>query len=177
MSGYKNFAVVGAGRLGKYILNEFATKLAQGTISSVALLARSVRISNNEITMSISFLKILDWPFFVFKDEGHDELKAKGVKIIVVDYSSPALKSLLSNIDVIVSTLGGEGLALQLPLAVAAKEAGVKLFAPSEFSLPTDELTEEAFQSKNVFKAKLKEIGLPFTVYYTGLFTDIVLAP
>ena len=85
--------------------------------------------------------------------------------------------SLRHKFDVIVSTLGGEGLALQLPLALAAKEAGVKLFAPSEFSLPTDELTEEAFQSKNVFKAKLKEIGLPSTVYYTGLFTDFVLAP
>lgn len=53
MSGYRNFAVVGAGNLGKYILDEFATKLAQGTISSVALLTRSVRISNKIIRMDI----------------------------------------------------------------------------------------------------------------------------
>ena len=172
MSGYKNFAVVGAGNLGKYILDEFATKLAQGTISSVALLTRSVRISDKIISYKhpIDLLKY-------FKAEGHDELKAKGVKIIVVDYSSPTLKSSLSNIDVIVSTIGGAGLALQSNLATAAKEAGVKLFVPSEFGLPTDELTEGVFQSKNVFKAKLKEIGLPFAAYYTGLFTDFALAP
>ena len=94
-----------------------------------------------------------------------------------MDYSSPTLKSSLSNIDVIVSTIGGAGLALQSDLATAAKEAGVKLFVPSEFGLPTDELTEGVFQSKNVFKAKLKEIGLPFAAYYTGLFTDFALAP
>ena len=49
--------------------------------------------------------------------------------------------------------------------------------ARGALGLPTDELTEGVFQSKNVFKAKLKEIGLPFAAYYTGLFTDFALAP
>ena len=43
MYGYKNFAVVGAGNLGKFILNAFAAKFAEGAISSVTLLTRSVR--------------------------------------------------------------------------------------------------------------------------------------
>lgn len=100
------------------------------------------------------------------------------MKIVVVDYSSPSsLKSALSNIEVVVSTLGGVGVVSQFDIAAAAKDVGVKLFVPSEFGLVTDLITDSVYASKNEVKAKLKEIDLPFTIYYTGLFPDMVLAP
>ena len=100
------------------------------------------------------------------------------MKIVVVDYSSPSsLKSALSNIEVVVSTLGGAGGVSQFDIAAAAKDVGVKLFVPSEVGLVTDLITDSAYASKNEVKAKLKEIDLPFTIYYTGLFPDMILAP
>lgn len=104
-------------------------------------------------------------------------MKAKGVKVIAVDYSSPSLSSSLSNIDVAISTIADDALHLQINLALAAQEAGVKLFIPSEFGLANEGLTDGVYIPKNELKTKLKETGLPYTLYYTGPFTDFVLEP
>lgn len=105
----------------------------------------------------------------------------KGAKRVVVDYSSPSsLSSALSGTDVVVSTLGGgpEAFASQSALAKAAKEAGVQIFVPSEFGNPTDEVDHPLLAKKNDFKKReSKELGLPFAAFYTGPFTDFVLAP
>ena len=53
MSGYKDFAVVGAGNIVKFILNAFTAKLAEGTISSISLLTRSVCSDNYEVILII----------------------------------------------------------------------------------------------------------------------------
>lgn len=42
MSGYKNFAVLGAGNIGKFIIDELLRSKAAGTISSVVIVSRSV---------------------------------------------------------------------------------------------------------------------------------------
>lgn len=106
---------------------------------------------------------------------------AKGAKRVVVDYSSPSsLSSALSGTDVVVSTLGGtpEAFASQSILAKAAKEAGVQIFVPSEFGTPTDGIDNPLLSKKNNFKNKeLRELGLPFVAFYTGPFTDFLLAP
>ena len=104
-------------------------------------------------------------------------MKAKGVKVIAVDYSSPSLSSSLSNIDVVISTIADDALHLQINLALAAQEAGVKLFIPSEFGLANEGLIDGVYIPKNELKTKLKETGLPYTLYYTGPFTDFVLEP
>lgn len=106
---------------------------------------------------------------------------AKGAKRVVVDYSSPSsLSSALSGTDVVVSTLGGtpEAFASQSILAKAAKEAGVQIFVPSEFGTPTDGTENPLLSKKNNFKNKeLRGLGLPFVAFYTGPFTDFLLAP
>lgn len=54
------------------------------------------------------------------------------VRTTRTDYSDKArLVDALGGVDVLVSTLSGGGYAAQPALADAAKEAGVKLFAPS----------------------------------------------
>lgn len=59
------------------------------------------------------------------------EFAALGAKIVSVDYSDHAsLVSALKGVEVVISTLAGPGFASQLPLAKAAKEAGVQLLVP-----------------------------------------------
>ncbi|KAL5521762.1 hypothetical protein ACEPAF_2510 [Sanghuangporus sanghuang] len=133
MSGYWNFAVSGAGSIGKLIV-----------------------------------AGLLD---------GHKDLLDKGVKAVAVDYTSPpSLESALSDIDVLVSTLRLLGIGHQTALAMSAKAAGVKLFVPSDFrSDPRGQTQNPIFTQKVAIKQKLKELGLPYAIFYIGLFTEKVL--
>ncbi|CAK5278392.1 unnamed protein product, partial [Mycena citricolor] len=83
-----------------------------------------------------------------------------------------ALKS--HNVDVIVSTLSIEAISVQVPLIDAAKQAGIKLFVPSEFAAPSDGHTGPEFGEKNKIIAKLQSVGLPFLRIYNGVFTEFL---
>ncbi|KAH8108727.1 NAD-binding protein [Phellopilus nigrolimitatus] len=146
MSGYKNFAVAGAGNIGKFVIEALLDKKASGAVSSVSVLTRS--------------------------SGGHEELVAKGAKLSAVDYASPAsLAGALAGIDVLISTLGGPAIAQQADLARAAKTAGVQLFVPSEFGTPG------VFAVKDAFTDTLAALGLPYAVFYNGVFTDFLFSP
>ena len=45
MSGYKNFAVVGAGQMGSFLVRQLITDKAAGTINEVIVLTRQVQPS------------------------------------------------------------------------------------------------------------------------------------
>lgn len=66
----------------------------------------------------------------------------KGVKVVPVDYGdvSSLAKTLQDNaVEVLISTVGTpDAYAAQKGYADAAKLAGVKLFVPSEFGVPTE---------------------------------------
>jgi len=49
MSGFKNFAVVGAGDIGRPIIEELLSYKAQGKIDQVAVLTRQASIPPNRI--------------------------------------------------------------------------------------------------------------------------------
>ena len=109
---------------------------------------------------------------------GHAKTLELGVRLVVVDYASPErLAEQLRGIDVVVSAVGGAAFALQEQFAEAAKTAGVKLFVPSEFGNPTKDRTDSLFGVKDAVRLKLKAIGLPYAVFYTGPFSDFVLVP
>lgn len=63
MSTYTNFAIVGAGRLGKLVIDEFLKLKADGAVSSVTLVTRSVccpyYTSLTEPSLNISFHRLL----------------------------------------------------------------------------------------------------------------------
>jgi hypothetical protein len=42
MSGYKNFAIVGAGTIGNFVIRQFLTEKAAGTVNQVVVLTRQV---------------------------------------------------------------------------------------------------------------------------------------
>ncbi|KZT54960.1 NAD(P)-binding protein [Calocera cornea HHB12733] len=141
MSAYKSFAVVGAGTLGKYVLEGLVKAQKQGKIDSVVVLTRSA--------------------------EGNPEATKLGVKSVQVDYEDKAsLVSALTGVDVVVSTVGIFGLGLQPSIAHAAKEAGVKLFVPAEYGAPAIDMGG----GKGKLRALLKQIELPFTIFFVGVF-------
>lgn len=87
------------------------------------------------------------------------------------------MKAALSGIDVAVSSLP-EGFD-ERGLADAARAAGVKLIVPSDYaSGPAEETKNDMiFQSRVQMRQKCKEIGLPYAVFWPGLFTDLMFAP
>ena len=79
-------------------------------------------------------------------------------------------------VDVVISTLGAPALATQTQLADASSAAGVKLFVPSEFGGKMDgNMGHPVFAIKNTLHQHLRDKGLPFTIFCTGLFPDFVL--
>lgn len=72
-------------------------------------------------------------------------------------------------------------MSIQFPLADAAKSAGVKLFIPTEFGNPTEDngtISEKSpLATKLATQKKLKELGLPYALFFTGPFTDFCFIP
>ncbi|KAL7414113.1 hypothetical protein BDY24DRAFT_387670 [Mrakia frigida] len=103
------------------------------------------------------------------------ELAALGIPIVEVDYDSPSsLASALSGVDVVISGLAGGGFAAQIPLAQAAKEAGVKLFVPSEFGpcLPPNVPEDSPIYSRIKLAQDIKEVGVSVLRVSCGHFAD-----
>ncbi|KIJ68787.1 hypothetical protein HYDPIDRAFT_25041 [Hydnomerulius pinastri MD-312] len=101
----------------------------------------------------------------------------EGAKVIPVDYTDvSAVTAVLKehSVDVLISTVSGDGFAIQIPLADASKAAGVKLYVPSEFGMPTEGAEEGLLGLKNQTAAHLRSIGLPSLRLYTGLFQEYI---
>jgi uncharacterized protein YbjT (DUF2867 family) len=98
--------------------------------------------------------------------------------VIPVDYSNKeTIKSALAGIDVVISTIPVTALGVQVDIAEAAKEAGVRLFVPSEFGGKTEDKTEGLKGEKARIQHHLKAIGLPYVLLYTGPYADFIWVP
>ncbi|VDB83215.1 unnamed protein product [Peniophora sp. CBMAI 1063] len=155
MSGYKNFAVVGAGNIGAPIIEELLNGKSTGKVDKVVVLSRPESASKL------------------------DALKARGAVVVpVADYSSvPDVAKALTGIDVVIATLTHNALPLQVPIAEAAKSVGVQLFVPSEFGMATDKATDGLLAGKNDANKKIRALGLPTAVFFTGGFSDWLWTP
>ncbi|KAH7099990.1 NAD(P)-binding protein [Auriculariales sp. MPI-PUGE-AT-0066] len=98
----------------------------------------------------------------------------QGATVKKVDYTDAgSLSSALQGVQVVVSALSQGGFAYQPALADAAKAAGVQLFVPSEYGSPTHDLPSTSLlYFKPQLQQHLRKIGLPYTLYYTGWFSD-----
>ncbi|KAH9052642.1 NAD-P-binding protein [Lactarius vividus] len=150
MSGYKNFAVVGAGAIGSFIIHQLLTDKAAGTLKEVVVLTRQAGLASTN----------------------------PAAKLIPVDYSDKeSIKNALVGVDVVISTIAPGVLDLQAGIAQAAKEVGVKLFVPSEFGGSTEGETEGYLGDKGKIQEQLKAIGIPYALFYTGGFADYLWVP
>ena len=94
-------------------------------------------------------------------------------KVIQVDYSNDAsVKHALTGVDVVISTVPAAAFDVQWKVALAAKEADVKLFVPSEFGGISEGASEGLLVEKANVQVQLQALGLPYTAFYTGAFAD-----
>jgi uncharacterized protein YbjT (DUF2867 family) len=171
MSRYTNFAVVGAGTLGNYIVQQLLKDKAAGIVKEVAVLTRQVWYSSNNYVMR----DIAEYPWLDTK--GSKTTVQGDAKVIQVDYSKDdSIKRALTGVEVVISTISGEALDVQGKIAAAAKEADVKLFIPSDFGNVTEGETEGMFGAKANIQTQLKALGIPYVVFYTGPFADYIWA-
>lgn len=101
------------------------------------------------------------------------DLAARGVDVRPVDYGNAAqLVQALTGVHTLLSVIGGEPVALrnaQLSLLEAAKEAGVKRFAPSEYA-GTRYDGIDLYQPKAEVWTATQNSGLEYTRFACGLF-------
>ena len=169
MSGFKNFAVVGAGEIGGFIVHQLLTDKAAGTINDVVVLARKVSFASVPLRPDSRTEQV---------SQGSKTAVDPAAKLIAVDYSDKeSIKKALAGVDVVISTISWMALDVQPGIAEAAKEAGVKLFVPSEFGGPTEGKAEGILGEKANFQELLRAIGLPYSLFYTGVFSDYVWIP
>ena len=99
-------------------------------------------------------------------------------KVIQVDYSDDeSIKHALTGVDIVISTVPVAALDVQGKIAAAAKEAGVRLFVPSEFGGITAGTETEGrlgAKTKANFQGQLKALGIPYAAFYTGPFADYI---
>lgn len=108
----------------------------------------------------------------------HPEWVSQGAEFKNIDYDTEeTFKPAFEGVDVLISTVSTAILLTQREFATAAKVAGVKLFLPSEFGVPTHEATQGVFLLKRQVHDKLKELDLPYSLIYTGFWSDTTFVP
>ncbi|KAI5202353.1 hypothetical protein E4T39_04764 [Aureobasidium subglaciale] len=99
----------------------------------------------------------------------------------VVRYSwdnASSIASALDGVDVLLSFIGHAGLNDQEKLIPYMRDAGVKLFAPSDLALPyTAEEREHVTvpREKEELEQKLHDAGMPFIIILIGNYTTFAL--
>lgn len=95
----------------------------------------------------------------------------------IADYTNvPAVSEALKGTDVIITTLGYAAQPLQVPIAEAAKTAGVRLFVPSEFGTSDVGAKDGALAMKAQLAEKIRSI-IPVAQFFTGNFADWMWLP
>ena len=108
----------------------------------------------------------------------HPVLEALGVPVIAVSYDDPvALTRALEGVHTVISTIAGTTedtlIKPQLALLDAAVTAGVKRFAPSEFSARSrPDHPVESLRVKWPVVEAVKKSGLEYTIYENSIFMN-----
>ncbi|KAH9011283.1 hypothetical protein EDB85DRAFT_1878852 [Lactarius pseudohatsudake] len=163
MSGYKSFAIVGAGKFGSFVVRQFLKDKTAGKVNEVVVLTRQVHCG-------AIYSPVIR--------QGSKTTIEGDAKVVAVDYSNKeSIKNALTGVDVVICTISLTALDLQAGIAAAAKEAGVELFIPSEFGNVSEGETQGMFGQKARIQTELKTLDIPCTNFYTGPFADTIWAP
>ncbi|KAI4866055.1 isoflavone reductase family protein [Hypoxylon rubiginosum] len=102
------------------------------------------------------------------------ELKGRGIHVVAADLTGPKedLVKVLAGIDVVISCIVFSSLEDQIPLAEAAKQAGVGRFVPCDFSTPTTRGVMDLYDQKNDVLAAVQRLHLPYTVIDVGWWNE-----
>jgi len=146
MSGYKTFAVWGAGTIGKPLVQELLRQKSTGSVDRVIVLTRPESRDS----------------------DANKALEKQGVEVVSLDLGDPNVVDALVGIDVLIATIGMHVMAEQLKIITPAKNAGVKLFVPCEWGDNTDGRPERLFQVKQKVRAESQRAGLPYAAFFHG---------
>ncbi|KAI0067604.1 NAD-P-binding protein [Artomyces pyxidatus] len=154
MSGFRNFALVGAGNLGDFIIEELLKAKTVGTVDKVTVLTRTESAGKESL----------------------QKFAASGASVIGVDYTNKdAAVKALAGIDVVISTLPIHALEIEFSLAEASKAAGVKLFVQSDWGLISE--TKPLVPAKEASRENMRAIGLPWAAFCAGSWSDFLFVP
>lgn len=102
---------------------------------------------------------------------------ARGIKVREIDYNShDSLTAALKDVHTLLSLIGGSLSALresQLALVAAAKDAGVKRFAPSEFALKGGAYDIDLYAGKREVWDAVVQSGMEYTRFSCGIFMNL----
>ncbi|KAF8845746.1 NAD(P)-binding protein [Paxillus ammoniavirescens] len=141
---FKSFAVLGAGTLGLPLAKEL---LANG--ASVLIVTRP--------------------------SSKHRKIPAEATHVSVDFTDVQALSDHFRrhNCEVVISAVNHYHLEVQPPTLEAAKNAGVKLYLPSDYGFPS-EGQDGILAQKSEFVDRIKATGIPYTRLYCGLLMDFI---
>jgi len=122
--------------------------------------------------------KLPQHSLIVLSREPRDDLNALGIPVTIIDYSKPeTLVSALQGVHTVISVVfvldPASFVSSQLALLQAAKEAGVKRFAPSDWAY-----SEAANHAIGIYHPKaeiwraVKESGLQYTAFRPGMYLN-----
>ncbi|KAL5636550.1 hypothetical protein ACGC1H_000490 [Rhizoctonia solani] len=109
----------------------------------------------------------------------YQEYKKRGASLYAISYDDQAsLVKALDGADVLISTVAAAGLtSAQIPLIKAAKQAGVKVFFPSEYGGNFPETKSPLLQEKKAVVKAARDHGLPVTTLNNGGFPEYIFIP
>ena len=106
------------------------------------------------------------------------DLSSLGITVSIIDYSKPeSLVSALQGVHTVISIIftfdPPSFLSSQLTLVRAAKEAGVKRFAPSEFALAKAANKDiDLYHPKEEIWKAVQESGMQYTAFHPGIYMN-----
>ncbi|OCH86118.1 NAD(P)-binding protein [Obba rivulosa] len=106
------------------------------------------------------------------------ELRSQGVDVRVADieaYSLNELRDLLSDVDVLISTVIFELIREQKPLLIAAKDVGVKRVIPCDFGTPGKRGVRDLHDAKLYIRDFVKQLGIGYTFIDVGWWMQLAL--
>ncbi|KAI1444139.1 NAD(P)-binding protein [Annulohypoxylon stygium] len=103
-------------------------------------------------------------------NEANNALKSRGIRVVAADLTGPReeLVKILTGADAVISCIVFTSLNDQIPLAEAAKEAGVKRFVPCNFATPAPRGVMTMHDQKDDILAAVQRLYLPYTVIDVG---------
>jgi len=131
-------------------------------------------------SIALAISKLPQHSLVILSQKPRDDLTALGVPVSIIDYSRPeTLVTALQGVHTVISVTftfdPASFVSSQLTLLQAAKDAGVKRFAPSQwaFAEAASDIIGIYHPKAEIWKA-VKESGLQYTAFRPGLYLNFM---
>ena len=110
--------------------------------------------------------------------KSHPDWFSRGGQLTIIDHSDEStILAAFRGIEIVITAIAFDALEKQKGLIEAAKAAGVKLFVPTEYSVPADHTTTGIWSTKTHLNNWFKEFGFPYVRVFCGMWPEYVFTP